>query len=48
MQVEVVQGMAHALHAPGQADMERTILERWDARALSTGKDSSGLYQLIR
>lgn len=33
MHVEVVPGMAHALHAPGQADMERTIQERRAARA---------------
>ncbi len=32
MQIEVVPGMAHALHAPGQAAMERTIQERWQAR----------------
>jgi hypothetical protein len=32
MQIEVIPGMAHALHAPGQAAMERTIQERWLAR----------------
>ncbi|NOT30785.1 MAG: hypothetical protein HOP15_10105 [Planctomycetes bacterium] len=32
MQVEVIPGMAHALHGPGQAAMEKTIQERWQAR----------------
>jgi len=32
MQIEVIPGMPHALHAPGQAAMERTIQERMQAR----------------
>jgi hypothetical protein len=32
MQVEVIPGMAHGLHGPGQEAMERTILERCEAR----------------
>jgi hypothetical protein len=35
MVIEVVPGMAHSLHAPGQAEMERTIAER---RAQSRSK----------
>ena len=38
MHVEVVPGMPHALHAPGQADMERAIEER-RAVPVGAGKD---------
>jgi hypothetical protein len=37
MVVEVVPGMVHTLHQPGQEDMLRTIAERWARRAEPVG-----------
>jgi putative esterase len=40
MQIEVVPGMPHMLHAPGQAAMERAIQARWEARRPVEAKEN--------
>jgi len=41
MVVEVVSGMAHALHGPGQAAMEETIRARWEERRSCAATDAA-------
>ena len=39
MVVEVIPGMAHALHGPGQEDMLATIEARWKEVGVASGAD---------